>query len=116
MYVHSNGKIGVVIGLSGGSEDLARDIAMHAAAMNPSYVSPDDVTPESVDKEKEIWREQLAQEGKPAEIMEKIMVGKEKKFREENALLTQEFVKDPSKLIQDLLDGSRIEEYVRVSI
>ncbi|MCB9808644.1 translation elongation factor Ts [Candidatus Peribacteria bacterium] len=116
VYVHSNGKIGVVIGLSGGSEDLARDIAMHAAAMNPSYVSPDDVTPESVDKEKEIWREQLAQEGKPAEIMEKIMVGKEKKFREENALLTQEFVKDPSKLIQDLLDGSRIEEYVRVSI
>lgn len=115
-YVHSNGKIGVIVGLSGGSEDLARDIAMHAAAMNPMYVSPEDVTSESVDKEKEIWKEQLEQEGKPAEIMEKIMEGKEKKFREENALLTQAFVKEPEKLIQDLLDGSSIQDYIRVSI
>lgn len=116
VYVHSNGKIGVVIGLTGGSEDIAKDIAMHAAAMSPAYVSPDDVTPESVEKEKEIWREQLAQEGKPAEIMEKIMMGKEKKFREESALLTQEFVKDPSKLVKDLISDASIVEYVRVSI
>lgn len=116
VYVHSNGKIGVVIGLSGGSEDIAKDIAMHAAAMSPAHVSPDDVPTESVEKEREIWKEQLAQEGKPAEIMEKIMMGKEKKFREESALMTQEFVKDPSKLVQDLLDGASIVEYVRMSI
>ena len=116
VYVHSNGKIGVVIGLSGGSEDLARDIAMHAAAMNPMYISPDDVTAESVESERAIWKEQLEQEGKPAEIMDKIMEGKEKKFREENALLTQEFVKEPGKLIKELLDGSDISNYVRMSV
>lgn len=116
VYVHSNGKIGVIVGLSGGSEDLARDIAMHAAAMKPMHVSPDDVTSESVAKEREIWTSQLAEEGKPADIMDKIMAGKEKKFREESALLTQEFVKEPGKLVKDLLDDSRIESYVRLSI
>ena len=108
VYVHSNGKIGVAIGLSGGSEDLAKDIAMHAAAMNPLYVLPEEVSEEELNKEREIWKDQLAAEGKPAEIMDKIMAGKEKKFREENALTTQEFVKEPGKLVGELLGDASI--------
>jgi len=116
VYVHSNGKIGVVVGLSAGSPELAKNIAMHAAAMNPLYVKPEDVTDAAVEKEREIWKEQLAKEGKPEQIMDKIMIGKEKKFREENALLTQEFVKEPGKLIKDLLSGADVVNYVRLSV
>lgn len=116
VYVHSNGKIGVAIGLSGGSEDLAKDIAMHAAAMNPLYITPEEVTDESVEKERSIWKEQLAGEGKPEEIMEKIMAGKEKKFREENALVSQEFVKEPGKLVKELLGDTKIVKYVRIAV
>ncbi|MBT4917508.1 translation elongation factor Ts [Candidatus Peregrinibacteria bacterium] len=102
-YVHSNSKIGVIVELKGGSVELAKDIAMHAAATNPSVMSPDEVDQALVDKEKEIWTEQLKQEGKPEEIIGKIMMGKEKKFREESALLKQQFVKDPDKTIEQLV-------------
>lgn len=115
-YIHTNGKIGVIIGLDSGTEDLARSVAMHAAAMNPQYVSPDDVLPEAIEKEKEIWREQLAKEGKPAQIMEKIMMGKERKFREENALLKQEFVKEPGKTVEQYLGKAKVVSYVRVEV
>ena len=84
--------------------------------MNPLYVKPEDVTDAAVEKEREIWKEQLAKEGKPEQIMDKIMIGKEKKFREENALLTQEFVKEPGKLIKDLLSGADVVNYVRLSV
>ncbi|MFA6305288.1 MAG: translation elongation factor Ts [Candidatus Gracilibacteria bacterium] len=106
-YVHSNKKIGVLVSLDGGSEQLAKDIAMHVAAMNPQFISPEEVLPELVAKEKEIWADQLKNEGKPAEIVEKIMLGKEKKFREENALLKQAFVKDPEKIIEQLLQAEK---------
>ncbi|PIQ76232.1 translation elongation factor Ts [Candidatus Peregrinibacteria bacterium CG10_big_fil_rev_8_21_14_0_10_49_24] len=115
-YVHSNGKIGVLVGMDSGDTAVAKDVAMHAAAMNPEYVSPDDVTTEAVEGEKNIWKEQLAKEGKPAEIMEKIMLGKEKKFREESALLTQNFVKDPSITVEKHLNGATISGYVRISV
>lgn len=115
-YLHSNAKIGVIVGLEGGTVQQARDAAMHAAAMNPLYVSPDDVPASMIEKEKEIWREQLAKEGKPAQIMDKIMLGKEKKFREENALLTQPFVKDPSKTVGGYLGNAKVTAYVRVSV
>jgi len=115
-YVHNNNKIGVIITMKGGDATLAKDAAMHAAAMNPLYVNPEDVTDEDVQREKGIWKEQLSKEGKPAEIVEKIMAGKEKKFREENALLTQEFVKDPSKKVADHLQGASVTDYIRVSI
>jgi len=115
-YVHNNHKIGVMIGLDTGEEEVARDVAMHAAAMNPLYTSPEDVTDEDIEKEKVIWKEQLKSEGKPEEIMEKIMMGKEKKFREENALLTQEFVKEPKKKVKDHLGGANVVVYVRMAI
>lgn len=115
-YIHTNGKIGVIIGLDSGTEEQARSVAMHAAAMNPHYISPDDVPSEVIEKEKEIWREQLAKEGKPAQIMDKIMMGKEKKFREENALLKQEFVKEPGKTVEQYLGKAKVVSYVRVEI
>lgn len=111
-YVHSNSHIGVLVKLFCETDfvarnvefqELGRDIAMHVAASDPHYVKPEEVPEELVEKERDIWRAQLAKENKPKEIMEKIMVGKEEKFRNENALLTQAFVKDPSKTVGELL-------------
>ncbi len=115
-YLHSNAKIGVVVGLAGGDKEMARDVAMHAAAMNPQFVRPEDVPSEHVAKEKEIWIDQLKKEGKPEAMMEKIMGGKEKKFREENALLKQPFVKDQAKSVEQHLGSASVTEYVRVSV
>jgi len=115
-YLHTNSKIGVVISLTGGTADMARDIAMHAAALNPLVVSPTEVTAEKVEKEKEIWREQLKKEGKPEAMFDKIMLGKEKKFREENALLKQPFVKDPTKSVEQFLGDAKVEKYVRLAV
>lgn len=114
-YVHSNKKIGVLVSLEGGTKELARDIAMHVAATNPRVLSPEQVEQALIDREKSIWSEQLKNEGKPAEIIEKIMLGKEKKFREENALLKQAFVKDSEKMIEDLLKAgsATVKEFVR---
>lgn len=116
IYVHSNKKIGAIVSLKGGTPELAKDVAMHAAAMNPDCISPDEISSEKIAKEKEIWTEQLAKEGKPKEIIEKIMIGKEKKFREENALLKQQFVKDPEKTIEQFLSGAQIMEFKRFFI
>ena len=116
VYVHSNSKIGVVVALEGGSVDAARDVAMHGAALNPAYVRPEETDAGALEKEREIWREQLKKEGKPEAIWDKIMLGKEKKFREENALLTQPFVKDPSKTVQAYLGSAKVKTYVRMAV
>jgi len=115
-YLHTNSKIGVVIALHGGTVEMARDLAMHAAALNPLVVSPAEIQAEKVEKEKEIWREQLKKEGKPEAMFEKIMLGKEKKFREENALLKQAFVKDPTKSVEQYLGAATVEKYVRLAV
>lgn len=117
-YVHTNKKIGVVVALKGGTAEVAKEIAMHAAATRPVCVSPDEVTDEAVAKEKEIWIVQLSKEGKPKEIVEKIMIGKEKKFREENALTKQPFVKDPTKTIEQFASesGAKVEKFYRMAV
>lgn len=115
-YVHTTGKIAVLIGLEGGDAEKAKDVAMHAAAMNPMVVSPDEVTDELVAKEKEIWIDQLKNEGKPENIIDTILQGKEKKFREEGALVSQPFVKDSSMSVGDYLGDAKVVEYVRVVI
>ncbi len=111
-YVHSNGRIGSLLKLycetdfvarNEEFQELGRDIAMHVAASAPLYIKPEEVPLEAVAKEQEIWKAQLIQEGKPAELIEKILAGKEEKFRSENALLTQPFVKDPTKTVGELL-------------
>lgn len=113
-YVHSNRKIGVIVGLDAGTAEQGADAAMHAAAMNPLYVRPSEVTNETVVKEREIWKAQMKDDKKPAEIIEKIMAGKEKKFREENALLTQPFVKDTAKTVEAMLKPGNVTEYIRI--
>lgn len=114
-YLHSNGKLSVMVKLLcetdfvARNEDfrnLAKDIAMHVAAMNPKYIKPEQVDTESVAKEREIWTEQLKTEGKKPEMFERILAGKEKKYREESALLTQAFVKNPDMTVGDLLTES----------
>lgn len=115
-YIHSNHRIGVLVAMTGGEKALGQDIAMHVAAMDPQNISPDDVSEELIAKEKEIWTEELAKAGKPAEIIGKIMIGKEKKFREEFALLTQPFVKNPEQKIHDLLGDIGIEGFWRVEV
>lgn len=116
-YIHTNGKVGSLVTLYcetdfvARNEDfkaLARDIAMHVAAMDPSVVRPEDVPAETVSKERETWTEEIRREEKAEAITEKILIGKEKKFREERALLTQSFVKDP-----ELTIGSLIAENVQ---
>lgn len=115
-YVHSNSKIGVVIALEGGDETKAKDVAMHAAAMAPVVILPEEVSADLVEKEKEIWRDQLKKEGKPEAMFDKIMIGKEKKFREESALIKQPFAKDQAISVEKYLEGARVKAYVRFSV
>lgn len=111
-YVHSNGKIGVLLKLlcetdfvakTDDFKDLGKDIAMHIAAMNPQCLKPEDFSSEMVEKEKEIWKATLENEGKKGEMIPRMLEGKEKKMREEAALLTQKFVKNPDQTINDLI-------------
>lgn len=101
-YIHGN-RIGVVIELDVANEDLARDVAMHIAATRPIVISPDKVPQELIDKEKEIFTAQAATSGKPQEIIEKMVVGRLKKFLDEVSLTGQPFVKDPDMSVGTLL-------------
>ncbi len=94
-YVHSNNRIGVLIEMKGGDGELAKDIAMHIAAVNPRVISPEQMPADEVEKEKDIIKSQPDMEGKPDNIVEKMMVGRINKFLKENSLLEQPFVKNP---------------------
>ena len=117
-YIHSNDKIGVLVSLKGGNEEVGRDIAMQIAAMDPSVISPDDVPEEDVDKEKEIQAEALKVEGKPAEMIDKILEGKIRKFRDEKSLLKQAFVKDSDKTVEKFMEENKteVEKFIRLAI
>jgi len=101
-YTHG-ARIGVIAALVGGDADLSKDIAMHVAASNPQFVKPEDVAAEVVEKEKAIQIDIAMQSGKPAEIAEKMVVGRMKKFTGEISLTGQPFVKDPNTSVGDLL-------------
>ncbi|GGW73168.1 translation elongation factor Ts [Alteromonas halophila] len=116
-YVHG-GRIGVISILEGGDEDLAKDVAMHVAAANPQYVKPENVPEEVVEKEKSIQIEIAMQSGKPAEIAEKMVAGRMKKFTGEVSLTGQPFVKDPSMNVSELLsnNGADVINFVRFEV
>ena len=118
VYVHSNEKIGVMIGLDGGSQELAKDIAMHVAASNPMVVNPADVDPGVIEKEKEIFAAQAESSGKPAEIIEKMVGGRIRKFLAEISLVEQPFVKDPDQTVGQLVEaaGARVTGMVRFEV
>jgi elongation factor Ts len=103
-YLHGN-KIGVLVNMKGGDEELAKDVAMHVAASNPEVVSGDDVSAELIEKEKEIFTAQALESGKPAEIIEKMIGGRINKFINEISLVGQAFVKDPSTTVGKLLQA-----------
>lgn len=109
-YVHSNGKIGILVEVTCETDFVARtedfkalvhDIALQIAASNPDYVKPEDVPAEMVAKEKAIYEEEMVKEKKPAAIKEKIIAGKLEKFYSSACLLKQPFIKDDKKTIQD---------------
>ena len=108
-YIHFGSKIGVLVELGGVAdpdavEALARDVAMHIAATDPEGVSADDIPEELRERERRVLREQAEEEGKPPEIVEKIVEGRMRKFFEENTLLQQAYVKDPDVSVGELLE------------
>ena len=111
-YIHAGGKIGVLVEVNCESDFVARtddfktlvhDIAMHIAASDPKFVRKEDVTPEAYEKEKDIYRAQAAQTGKPTQVVEKIVEGKMGKFYEEVCLYEQPFIKDQTMTISQLI-------------
>ena len=117
-YLHSNQKIGCIVSLDGGDESLANDIAMHAAATDPMAISPSDIPEEIVAKEREIFKAQSEESGKPAEIIEKMIEGKVSKFLAEVSLTEQDFVKDPNTKISQLLkdNNANILSFTRYEV
>jgi len=117
-YVHGNNRIAVLVELKGGDQELARDIAMHVAAVNPQVVSPDDMPEALIAKEKEIYTAQAQDSGKPAEIIEKMIGGRIRKFLSENSLTEQPFVKDPETTVGKLAKaaGAEIVAFTRFEV
>ena len=116
-YIHGR-KIGVLVVLEGGDESLAKDIAMHVAASRPEYVSKDQVPAAAVAREKEIFTEQSRASGKPAEIIEKMVMGRVNKYLSEIPLLGQPFVKDPETTVEKLLKskGATVKGFIRYEV
>lgn len=117
-YVHSNNRIAVLVALKGGNAELAKDIAMHVAAVNPRVVRSEDMSADLIEKEKEIIRAQPDMAGKPAEIVEKMMGGRIQKFLKENSLLDQPFVKNPEQTVAQLAKaaGAEVISFVRYEV
>ncbi|MGM0654950.1 MAG: translation elongation factor Ts [Thermodesulfobacteriota bacterium] len=111
-YIHTGAKLGVLLEVNCESdfvaktedfENFAKDIAMHIAAANPAGLVPEDVDQSVIEKEREIYRAQMQEEGKPENIIDKIVDGKVEKFYKEVCLLSQQYIKDPQKTVEDVL-------------
>ena len=119
-YIHLGGKIGVLLNVSGEATpenvEKAKGVAMHVAAMDPKYLNSDQVTADDLEREKESARHQLQQEGKPENIIEKILEGKMRKFYEENCLVNQKYVRDDSVTIEKFIAPSSIISFDRFKV
>lgn len=132
-YIHTGAKLGVLLEVNCESDfvaktedfaNFAKDIAMHIAAANPAGLVPEDVDQSVIEKEREIYRAQMLEEGKPANIIDKIVDGKVEKFYKEVCLLSQQYIKDPQKTIEDILketigkigENIQIKRFVRFQI
>jgi len=117
-YLHLNSRIAVLVQLEGGNDEIGKDVAMHVAAVNPVVVSSDQMSPEVVEKEKEIIRAQPDMAGKPAEIVEKMIVGRINKFLKESSLVDQPFVKNPELTVAQYAKtgGATVKSFVRLEV
>lgn len=119
VYLHMGGRIGVLTVLSGTSDaDVAKDVAMHVAAVNPRFITRDEVPAEVTEHEKEVLTQQALNEGKPANIVEKMVIGRLGKFFEEICLLDQSFVKDPDQKVGKFVQskGASVKSFVRYEV
>jgi elongation factor Ts len=116
-YAHGS-RIGAIVSLRGGSDELARDIAMHVAATNPVCTDQDGVPADMLERERRIFAEQAAESGKPPEIVEKMVAGKVNKYLKEITLVGQPFVKDPDTTVGKLLGdaGATVTGFVRYEV
>lgn len=119
-YIHGANRMGVLVGMTKHAFEAGKDVAMQIAAMNPLAIDETSISPETIAREKEIAIEQIKAEGKPAEMAEKIAMGKVNKFFKENTLLAQAFVKDNSKSVADYLKSVdadlKVTEFKRVAL
>lgn len=112
-YIHMGGKIGVIVELSGGEDELGKDVAMQIAAAKPQCIGCDDVDADALAHEREVLRKQALEEGKPEKIVEKMVDGRINKYYKEVCLVEQEFVKDSDKTIKDILGGVEVRRFAR---
>lgn len=117
-YIHSNKKIATLIVVENASADVAKDVAMHAAAMKPKYLSKEEISNEDLEKEREIQKQIAINEGKPADIAEKMVEGRINKFYKEVCLKEQPFVKDPDITVETYVknNGGKIISMVRYEV
>ena len=117
-YLHMGGKIAVLVVVEGANEDVAKDVAMQAAAMRPEYLNKDQVPAEVIEKEREILKEQAIKEGKPADIAEKMVNGRIQKYYKENCLIHQAFVKDGDIDVETYVknNGGSVKSMIRYEV
>ena len=118
VYIHSDTKLGSLVVVKDGSNEIAKDIAMHVSAFNPLCLSQDDIDQDVLEREKAIYQNQAQDSGKPQEIMDKMVDGKIKRFLSEVSLISQNFVKDPDITVQEYLekDGATIVSFARLKV
>ncbi len=117
-YVHTTNRIGVLVSLDGGNEELGRDIAMHVAASAPTVINPDDAPEDIISREREIYTAQAEESGKPPEIVAKMIDGRIRKYLQEISLTEQAFVKDPDVKVGALLkkEDAKVTAFVRFEV
>ena len=118
IYIHSDSKLGSLVVTKGGSDEIAKDIAMHVSAFNPLCLSQDDIDKDVLEREKAIYQNQAQDSGKPQDIMDKMVDGKIKRFLSEVSLISQNFVKDPDITVLEYLEkgGATIVEFARLKV
>ena len=118
IYIHSDSKLGSLVVIKDGNDEIAKDIAMHVSAFNPLCLSQDDIDKDVLEREKAIYQNQAQDSGKPQDIMDKMVDGKIKRFLSEVSLISQNFVKDPDITVQEYLEkgGATIVEFARLKV
>ena len=118
IYIHSDSKLGSLVVIKDGNDEIAKDIAMHVSAFNPLCLSQEDIDKEVLEREKAIYQNQAQDSGKSQDIMDKMVDGKIKRFLSEVSLVSQNFVKDPDITVQEYLEkgGTTIVEFARLKV